>query len=105
MEMVSVQEAAEARTRGEMMIDVRNPDEYAGGHVPGSVLMPLPMVPLRLSELRTDAPVYLVCESGSRSYQACMFLEARGYQVVNVHGGMSNWRAAGLPLETGDGHT
>jgi rhodanese-related sulfurtransferase len=101
METASVQEVAAATLRGETVVDVRNADEYAAGHVPNAVFMPLPTVPLRLSELDRNGPLYVICESGSRAFQACQFLQQHGYQAINVHGGMTAYRSVGLPVEAG----
>jgi rhodanese-related sulfurtransferase len=101
MESASVQELAAAALRGETVVDVRNADEYSAGHVPNSVFMPLPTVPLRLSELDRHTPLYIICESGSRAFQACQFLQQHGYQAINVHGGMTAYRSVGLPVESG----
>jgi rhodanese-related sulfurtransferase len=101
MATASVQEAAAAVQRGESVIDVRTAGEYAGGHIPHAVFMPLATVPLRLSELDRRSAVYVVCESGARAFQACQFLDQHGYQAINVHGGMTAWRANGLPAESG----
>jgi rhodanese-related sulfurtransferase len=101
MVLASVQEAAAAAQRGDAVIDVRTAPEYEGGRIPRSTFMPLVTVPLRLSELDRHAPVYVVCESGARAFQACQFLEQHGYHAINVHGGMTAWRSAGLPLEAG----
>jgi rhodanese-related sulfurtransferase len=101
METASVQELAVAALRGETVVDVRNADEYSAGHVPNSVFMPLPTLPLRLSELDRHTPLYVICESGSRAFQACQFLQQHGYQAINVHGGMSAYRSVGLPVEAG----
>lgn len=81
------------------VIDVRNPDEYAAGHVPGAVLMPLHTVPVRVQDLPRDREVYLVCHSGGRSAQATAWLTQQGYDVVNVLGGTGAWAAAGYPVE------
>ena len=101
MATASIQEAAAAAQRGEMVIDVRTPAEHAAGHIPRSVLMPLMAVPLRLSELDRHAAVYVVCESGARAFQACQYLDQHGYRAFNVQGGMTAWRAQGLSVETG----
>lgn len=100
--VVSVQEASSARAlaRG-TVLDVRSPEEYAGGHVDGAVLIPLHVVPLRTSELRRSETYYVVCESGARSAQATQFLLAQGYDARSVQGGMSAWRSAGLPVASG----
>lgn len=101
MATASVQEAAAAALRGETVIDVRTAQEYAGGHVPRSTFMPLATVPLRLSELDRHAPIYVICESGARAFQACQFLDQHGFHAINVHGGMTTYRLARLPVESG----
>jgi rhodanese-related sulfurtransferase len=82
------------------VVDVREPDEYAGGHVPGAMSVPLSQLVARAPEVTgLPAPVYLVCESGGRSAQAAAWLEAQGVDAVNVAGGTSAWRRAGLPVD------
>ena len=82
------------------VVDVREPHEYAAGHVPGAISMPMASVPVRLQDLpRGD--VYVICESGARSWQVATFLAQRGIEVTNVDGGTGAWRASGLPLEQG----
>jgi rhodanese-related sulfurtransferase len=100
METATVQQAAAASLRGETVIDVRTSSEYAAGHLPHSIFMPLVTVPLRVNELSRRAPVYVVCESGSRAFQACQFLQQHGYRPINVVGGMAAYRAVGLPMRT-----
>jgi rhodanese-related sulfurtransferase len=98
----SVQETSEARAlRRGTVLDVRNADEFARGHVDGALFMPLHIVPLRVSELDRSETYYVVCESGARSAQACAYLAAQGFDVRSVQGGMSSWRGAGLPVESG----
>ena len=98
----SIQETSEARAlRRGTVLDVRNADEFAHGHIDGALFMPLHIVPLRVSELDRSETYYVVCESGGRSGQACAYLAAQGYDVRSVQGGMSAWRAAGHPVETG----
>jgi rhodanese-related sulfurtransferase len=81
------------------VIDVREPDEFAGGHVPGAVNIPLQTVPDSLDRLDPDKPVYVICQHGMRSERAATFLDARGFDTVNVLGGTSAWMAADLPIE------
>jgi rhodanese-related sulfurtransferase len=81
------------------VVDVREPEEYAGGHVPGARLVPLATVPVRLAEFPTDRPVYLVCAVGARSFQAAQYLGQRGVDAVNVDGGTGEWVAAGYPVD------
>lgn len=96
--VIAPEEANDLVQNGAVLVDVRNPDEYAGGHVPTAVLMPMQTVPVRIDELRTDTPVYLVCEVGARSYRVGEFLAQQGIPSRNVVGGTSEWRAAGLPV-------
>lgn len=103
MRTVSVQDLKAALegagTADPVVLDVREPYEYAGGHVPGAELVPLMTVPQHADRLPTDQPVYVVCAVGSRSAQAAAFLAARGVDAVNVDGGTRDWLAAGYPLE------
>ena len=80
------------------VIDVREPWEYAEGHVPGARLVPLAGVPQHLADIARDRPVYLVCHVGGRSAQAAHYLAERGVDAVNVDGGTAEWESAGYPL-------
>ena len=80
------------------IVDVREPWEYAEGHLPGARLVPLASVPQHLHDLPRDRPVYLVCHVGGRSAQAAQYLEQRGVDAVNVDGGTAEWESAGYPL-------
>lgn len=100
MRSVSIHDLKSALDDGEAeVVDVREPTEYAGGHVPGARLVPLATVPLNLADFPTDRPVYVVCQSGGRSGQAAQFLAQRGVDAVNVDGGTGDWMAAGYPVE------
>ena len=77
------------------VFDVRQPDEYAEGHVPGAVLVPLADVPNRLEVFPADRTVYVVCRSGARSANAVAFLRSSGIDAVNVDGGTMAWIEAG----------
>jgi rhodanese-related sulfurtransferase len=81
------------------VVDVREPDEYAAGHVPSAVLMPLHTVPVRHTEIPRDRTVYVVCAVGGRSGQAVAWLNEQGYDTVNVDGGTREWVMAGHPVE------
>lgn len=84
-----------------MVLDVRSPEEYTqDGHVPGSVLIPLPELAMRLNEVPKDRPIACFCRSGNRSQVACDMLRQQGYtNVTNVLGGIGAWRGANLPTE------
>jgi glyoxylase-like metal-dependent hydrolase (beta-lactamase superfamily II)/rhodanese-related sulfurtransferase len=83
-----------------LVIDVREPAEYAAGHVPGAVSVPQAELALRLDELPRDRNLVVVCEGGTRSLRAAKFLHQVGFaRVTNLAGGTSAWRGAGLPTE------
>lgn len=82
------------------LVDVREPYEYAEGHVPGALSMPLGQVVALAADLPKDRPLYVICRSGNRSLQAAEALvEAGFHDVRNVGGGMISWQAAGYPVE------
>lgn len=88
-----------------VMIDVREPHEFAAGHAPGAILIPLGELPYRLDELPDtgEAPVTVTCRSGNRSARAVAWLTRQGFDVVNMEGGMLSWVAAGKAVLTDDG--
>jgi rhodanese-related sulfurtransferase len=79
-----------------LLVDVREPDEFAQAHIPGCVLMPLNTLGARVGELPKDREVVVVCLSGARSAMATQFLRQSGYQAANLAGGLRAWRG---PLE------
>jgi rhodanese-related sulfurtransferase len=83
------------------VIDVREPEEWATGHIPGSVLMPMDDVGFRARELDPTAPVITVCRSGRRSLIIADALLAAGFSdVKSLAGGVKAWAEAGHPLES-----
>jgi rhodanese-related sulfurtransferase len=77
------------------VLDVREADEWAAGHVGGALHIPLMELPARIDELPKDATVTVVCRVGGRSAQATSWLAAQGYDAVNLDGGMLAWASAG----------
>ena len=71
---ISVTEAQQRQQAGAMLVDVREQDEWATGHVPGARNVPLSRIPERLDQLRQVPDLLLVCRSGNRSGQAQRFL-------------------------------
>jgi rhodanese-related sulfurtransferase len=86
-----------------ILLDVRSADEYALGHAPSALLVPLPELEGRLAELDSTVPVVAICRSGGRSQTAAELLASHGFDVVNLAGGSIAWQAAGLELVTSDG--
>lgn len=83
-----------------VLIDVRRPEEYAGGHIPGSQLITLDTLAARAAELPSDKHVVLVCRSGNRSSEGVAILKGAGFgDVHSMDGGMRAWTKAGLESE------
>jgi len=90
--------------RPDLILDVRNPDEYIGelGHVGGTKLIPLPELSARVGEIRdyTNKSVITICKMGGRSAQAAAALNAAGFtNVQSMAGGMVRWNSLKLPVE------
>ncbi len=81
-----------------VVLDVREPDEWASGHIESAVHIPLGQVTGRLADLPQESPLYVVCRGGGRSSRAVGYLRAQGIDAVNVAGGMQGWAAAGRPM-------
>jgi glyoxylase-like metal-dependent hydrolase (beta-lactamase superfamily II)/rhodanese-related sulfurtransferase len=96
-------DALERRPPDAVVLDVREPGEYAHGHVPGAISLPQADLASRLQEVPRDRPVITLCERGIRSLRAAQFLMQMGInEVASVKGGTSAWRSAGKPLAFGD---
>ncbi|MEO6353739.1 MAG: rhodanese-like domain-containing protein [Burkholderiaceae bacterium] len=101
---VDVKQGAALQSSGALLLDVREADEYAQGHAPGSTLIPLGQLSQRLHEIARykDQPVVLICHSGRRSAQAQKILEQAGFSAASsIDGGMVGWKKAGLPVVSG----
>ena len=84
-----------------LLVDVRTPAEYAGGHVPGARNVPLDELEGRIAELGSgESEVYVICQSGGRSARASATLAQRGLRPVNIAGGTGAWSAAGYATES-----
>jgi rhodanese-related sulfurtransferase len=91
-----------------VLLDVREDEEWAAGHIPGAVHMPMMQVPQRLQfdpgAVTPDATIVVVCKVGARSAQVTAWLRQQGYDATNLTGGMLAWAAAGRPMQAiGDG--
>jgi rhodanese-related sulfurtransferase len=89
------------RTEGVYVLDVRETDEFSGGHVAGAVNIPLPLLPVRAHELPTDRRLAVICAAGGRSMQAVRALTEAGYDAVSVAGGTGAWVRSGRAVVTG----
>jgi rhodanese-related sulfurtransferase len=104
MASVDVKQAAELQgdDEGALIVDVREPNEFAQGRVAGAVLVPLGQLGSRYTELPRDRKLLMLCRSGGRSANATRFLISQGFDnAANVDGGMIAWHNAGLPMKSG----
>ncbi len=82
------------------VLDVREPWEYAQGHLPGARLLPLGDLEFRLAEIPRDRPILSVCQVGQRSLAAAASLRQSGFSdVTNLDGGTAAWIERGFSVE------
>lgn len=75
-----------------LLLDVREPWEFAVCRLDGAQHIPMRTIPARLNELDRNAEIVIVCHHGVRSFQVAMFLEQQGFdKLVNLHGGVAAW--------------
>jgi rhodanese-related sulfurtransferase len=88
---------------GDVVIDVRNPEEYADARIKGSVNIPLPQIAQRAAELQKYERVYLHCKKGGRAQTALQVLSGAGLNnLICIHdAGMDQWLAEGYEVERG----
>lgn len=101
IKQVSVEQAKTVvDAKDAQFIDVRTTKEYAGGHAPKAINLPLDALEKDLSKLEKDKPVYVICETGRRSQKGAEILQKAGFKnVYNIGGGTSAWTSAGFPTE------
>jgi rhodanese-related sulfurtransferase len=85
------------------VVDVREPYEWAAGHLRDAMHIPLPQLLNRFEEIDPTRPVLMACQIGQRSALATEFLRKRGYDAHNLEGGIEAWTAAGHPLVSDSG--
>ena len=101
MSTTTLAQFAAALADGATVIDVREPYEYVGGHVPGAALLPMSQLPSRMHELERSRPVYVICASGNRSRAMADFLNRAGFDARSVDGGTAGWTQSGRPVVLG----
>jgi adenylyltransferase/sulfurtransferase len=86
-----------------LLVDVREPHEWAAGRLPGSMHIPLATLPRRIGEIAADATPVFICAVGARSMAACRFAATQGRQAVNLAGGVQAWsQVFGAPPQPHD---
>ena len=81
------------------VIDVREMQEIAAGTIPGAEAVPMATIPLRINEFKRDEKMVVICRSGARSAQVCMFMQQQGFDnVYNLRGGVISWARSNQPI-------
>ncbi|WP_222854248.1 rhodanese-like domain-containing protein [Fodinicola acaciae] len=99
-ERVDVSVAHAVWQAGDTFLDVRTPDEYAHGHIPGALYVPIDELAVRARELPAGQLI-TVCSMGNRSWRAARLLDLAGRSALSLDGGTKAWEAAGHPLVRG----
>ena len=100
---ISVTELEKLIAAGSLVIDVRETDEFAAGHVPTAISIPLSTVQDRVDEFRHQGTVYVICQVGGRSMRACQYLADFDINnLVNIAGGTTGWIALGNDVVAGE---
>ena len=104
MKSLTPKELAEKQKKGEKLfvLDVREDDERAAGHIPDTLHIPMGSVPLRIHEIPEDIPVVVYCKAGGRSLRVAEFLATSGRtNIINLEGGVTRWASEVAPLVRG----
>ena len=88
--------------RPALVVDVREPHEFAAARIEGSLLVPMSQIGQRLDDIPRDRPLLVLCQVGGRSARVTGFLRQQGFEDVgNVAGGIDAWQRMGLPVRHG----
>ncbi len=96
---VTVEDLTNPLPEGLVVLDVREDHEWAEGHIPGAIHIPLGQLMDRRGELDTSAETLVVCHIGGRSARAASYLVANGHQAFNLAGGMEAWESSHRPID------
>ena len=95
---IEVAQVPDPIPEGVTVLDVREPVEWQHGRIQGALHVPLTQLPERAGELPVDQQLLVVCKMGGRSAQATAFLREKGFEAVNLSGGMLDWADAGRAM-------
>jgi rhodanese-related sulfurtransferase len=93
MKSITVQDLNQSINNNEQftLLDVREDRELIMASIDGAIHIPMMAIPYQLEIFNKDEPIYLLCHSGVRSAQACLYLEQQGFDSVNIIGGIHAW--------------
>lgn len=94
---IGVDDVSDPTADGWVVLDVREPYEWADGHIDGALHIPLGELPARVGELDPQARTLVVCHVGARSARATAWLYQQGFDAANLAGGMDAWEGANRP--------
>ena len=97
---ISISELQQQVSRSAQLVDVRSASEFASGHIPGAVNIPMDQIEARLDDLRPGVPIVLICQTGKRARMTAGMLDPCRLQISVLDGGTSAWIQAGLPVVT-----
>ncbi len=95
---IAVAQVPDPIPEGVTVLDVREPVEWHYGRIDGAVHIPLTELPARADELPVDQQLLVVCKVGGRSSAATAFLREKGFEAINLAGGMIDWAEAERPM-------
>jgi len=81
-----------------LLVDVRSSSEFASGHIPGAINIPMEEIEARLDDLDVNLPIVLICQSGKRARMSSSLLEPCQRQITVLEGGTQAWIRAGFPV-------
>ena len=95
---VTVDDVSDPLAEGWVVLDVREPFEWADGHIDGALHIPMGEIPARVGELDPQARTLVVCHVGARSARVAAWLHQQGFDAANLTGGMEAWEGAHRPI-------
>jgi rhodanese-related sulfurtransferase len=95
---VTVSELRNHASAPAQLVDVRSGSEFASGHIPGAVNIPMDQIEARLDDLDLNLPIVLICQTGKRARMTAGLLEPCQRQITVLEGGTKAWIEAGFPV-------
>jgi rhodanese-related sulfurtransferase len=95
---LSVSQLRDCLSSPTLLVDVRSSSEFASGHIPAAVNIPMDQIEGRLGDLGENLPIVLICQAGTRARMTAELLRPCGREIAVLEGGTKAWIAAGLPV-------